>query len=1015
MGRAVQAQTEAPKPPAVRAAAAIVLEAKTGRVLFAKNPDRRLPPASTTKIMTAWLFARDTQMEKRVTTPPEAAKVSGSVLGMAPGETFTARDLLYAMLLLSANDACIAAAKQNAGSVPAFVARMNQEAQQLGLPNTHFVNTNGLPAPNHYASARDLALLARQALGNPPFAEAARTKTYSVPRANQRPPTELVNRNELLWTVPGMDGVKTGQTQEAGFCFVGSVTRQGRRIITVVLNSPDWKKETAALVNYSFKLPVAPSPNGQPGAEGHGLVSQSPVNRATPDFLSPSGKESGSNTSPVNGASKEPAHALQRRATSVLPPITQGAASSAFTGQERFATSPPTPFSGSPLRGGRGETNTRRYGLPSPSEPERASRRGAGGEAAFGEEHADGNRGRGENQIGNGTVVAGRDTYTPRGSEIKEKQGKSGASREANKQGLNRQPGQGIGGRATYAWPRFTSQKPAPPSSTFWWLLLWLLLLPLIGWLLLWLARKGNFAMKPGLLWPFARRRNRNEETPSAPVEDGPTRRRIPVKAEKTTPPFAFLPPQLSRLSVGDWLSALLENTPRLLEAATRRQARDVIAANPLLNLEKAFALLGASKAKTRLHGAEILREAAPRRAEETLIGIIEDEKTPADVRAEATDLLAEENDDRHEPFFLRMMLRDGSSAAACALARLPRLDATTTAALRHVATEGRAEREADSDLRGRLLAAQAACVLGAQGLMRQEEVKPVLDRLPANHREQTLTGTLRGVTSPWAIERMVGIALRGQATYPALQNLLECDPEAVRATFDTLPELDSAARTRAMVLRRLLLGEGETEPIKKLAEAGDNLANSALQLERLQRWHPSQAAPEALLAAAMLTSLRLGFTTYSPEQIASVFRTVGEEGQDALADAPELAVLRQAYGHPDVYDAVQAALATEDGTRLLVTSLLPATENPSMQEELAFWSDKLATEARLPITQALASCDSESARAALSARASDPHPAVRSAALRALHAYARATSTQPAETHSEDIPAEPVVLDKAA
>ena len=171
---------------------------------------------------------------------------------MKPGETFRARDLLYAILLASANDASVAAAEHLTRSEPAFADRMNQYARENHAPNTRFANASGLPASGHYSTARDLAALARAALQNPVFAAVVRTRSYTLLRSSGRPSTPLVNENTLLGTVLGMDGVKAGWTREAGACFVGSATRNGRRIITVVLNSPDWQRETTTLLEYGF-------------------------------------------------------------------------------------------------------------------------------------------------------------------------------------------------------------------------------------------------------------------------------------------------------------------------------------------------------------------------------------------------------------------------------------------------------------------------------------------------------------------------------------------------------------------------------------------------------------------------------------------------------------------------------------------------------------------------------------------------------------------------------------------
>ena len=266
-------KAEADAPPNVHAVAAIVINRDTGATLWAKNPDQCLPPASTTKIATGFLLTRDLPPVTLITTSPNAAQTPGHALGMKPDETFHAQDLLYAILLASANDASVAAAERMAGREASFAARMNAWAQASGALHTHFVNSSGLPAPNHYSTAHDLACLARAALQNPTFANVVRTRTYSLPRSNGQPPTLLTNENTLLETVPGMEGVKAGWTREAGFCFVGAVSRNGLRLITVVLNSPDWQHDTVSLLNYGF----ATEPVHEPSTPQNGDFASAPV------------------------------------------------------------------------------------------------------------------------------------------------------------------------------------------------------------------------------------------------------------------------------------------------------------------------------------------------------------------------------------------------------------------------------------------------------------------------------------------------------------------------------------------------------------------------------------------------------------------------------------------------------------------------------------------------------------------------------------------------------------------
>ena len=157
-----------------------------GMDLDEKNPDKKLPPASTTKIMTALLFARKVPPSQSIPTSPLAASIPGSRLGMTPGEKFKQKDLMHAMLLISANDASVAAAEAASGSVPNFVAEMNAEAKKDGAPNTHFTNPHGLQNPNHLSTARDLANIARVAMSNPQFRKIVKTRQYNIPGSEAR-------------------------------------------------------------------------------------------------------------------------------------------------------------------------------------------------------------------------------------------------------------------------------------------------------------------------------------------------------------------------------------------------------------------------------------------------------------------------------------------------------------------------------------------------------------------------------------------------------------------------------------------------------------------------------------------------------------------------------------------------------------------------------------------------------------------------------------------------------------
>ncbi|WP_211230013.1 D-alanyl-D-alanine carboxypeptidase family protein [Desulfovirgula thermocuniculi] len=238
-------------PMRITADAAVLMDAGTGQVLYAKNAHQPRPPASTTKILTALLALEGGVPDQLVTVSPRAAAVGESSMGLFPHQRLTLRQLVYGALLCSGNDACVAIAEHLAGSEENFVWLMNGKARELGATRTSFRNPHGLPAPGHVSTAYDLALLARYALSNPAFREIVSTRYHAF----TCPPWgvyHLHNTNRLLWSYPGADGVKTGTTGEAGQCLVASASCGGRRLISVVLHSEDRYGDTVALLNYGF-------------------------------------------------------------------------------------------------------------------------------------------------------------------------------------------------------------------------------------------------------------------------------------------------------------------------------------------------------------------------------------------------------------------------------------------------------------------------------------------------------------------------------------------------------------------------------------------------------------------------------------------------------------------------------------------------------------------------------------------------------------------------------------------
>ena len=227
---------------AMSARRAILLDGATGRILFEKNIHEQSLIASTTKIMTALVVCEQSNVLDRMRIPKEAVGIEGSSVYLQEVEVLTIQELLYGLMLHSGNDAAVALAIYCGGTVEGFVELMNDKAHNLGLSGTHFANPNGLDAPGHYATARDLATLAAYAMENPVFYQTVSTKSMKI---GQR---YLTNHNKLLWRVDGADGVKTGYTKAAGRILVSSATRNGRRLICVTLDDPDdWNDHTTLL------------------------------------------------------------------------------------------------------------------------------------------------------------------------------------------------------------------------------------------------------------------------------------------------------------------------------------------------------------------------------------------------------------------------------------------------------------------------------------------------------------------------------------------------------------------------------------------------------------------------------------------------------------------------------------------------------------------------------------------------------------------------------------------------
>ncbi|THJ09684.1 MAG: D-alanyl-D-alanine carboxypeptidase [Nitrospira sp. CG24C] len=250
-GGDVHAQ-ETPTKPSIKASALYLVELKSGRVLLEKDATRRLPPASLTKIMTA-LIALESAPLQKVVKIDRRALVHPSSLKFQAGEEFLLRDLLTAMLVSSANDACEAVAWHVGGNADQFVVMMNARARTLGLKNTHFANACGFDAPGHYSTAADLAKLTEQALQQPIFAMMVRTIVRDIASVDGTRKVSLHSTNELLLD-PDVNGVKTGYTSKAGRCLIASMFKDGHRLLLVGLNVTDRWEQVPRLLRHGQEL-----------------------------------------------------------------------------------------------------------------------------------------------------------------------------------------------------------------------------------------------------------------------------------------------------------------------------------------------------------------------------------------------------------------------------------------------------------------------------------------------------------------------------------------------------------------------------------------------------------------------------------------------------------------------------------------------------------------------------------------------------------------------------------------
>lgn len=246
---------------APNASSAIMIEASTGEILFQKNSNEKLAPASMTKMMSLLLIFEELEKgnikwDEMITTSEQASSMGGSQIFLKVGEKMSVLDMIKGICIASGNDATVAMAERVSGTEELFVKRMNERAKELGLKNTNFINSTGLDADNHYSSAYDMSLIAKELVKHEKVLEFSSTYEDYL-RKDTSNPFWLVNTNRLVKFYPEIDGLKTGYTSSAKYCLTATAKKDGMRLITVVMNEPDTGKrssDTKKMLDYGFNI-----------------------------------------------------------------------------------------------------------------------------------------------------------------------------------------------------------------------------------------------------------------------------------------------------------------------------------------------------------------------------------------------------------------------------------------------------------------------------------------------------------------------------------------------------------------------------------------------------------------------------------------------------------------------------------------------------------------------------------------------------------------------------------------
>ena len=228
----------------------VLIDTASGRIIMEKNSNKKMPMASTTKIMTALIAIEEGKLEDKVVIDNKSVGIEGSSIYLKEGEVITLQDLLYGLMLRSGNDSSIAIANHIGKDEQDFVRKMNDKASSIGAVNTNFTNPHGLDDKDHYSTAYDLAIITKEALKHKEFNEISKTKTY---KANRETNNYFINKNKTLWEYDGGNGGKTGYTMTSGRCLVSISQREGMNLIAVSLNARDWFNDNYKMMDYGFE------------------------------------------------------------------------------------------------------------------------------------------------------------------------------------------------------------------------------------------------------------------------------------------------------------------------------------------------------------------------------------------------------------------------------------------------------------------------------------------------------------------------------------------------------------------------------------------------------------------------------------------------------------------------------------------------------------------------------------------------------------------------------------------